>query len=142
MQGHAGWSTTRHAPKVDWMAGTKGSDRTMRRECPFAQRVWIALLEKGMKFDKQEVDLREDDGGLEGLQSPCPGSSSACSRHKAHHLHATSPVHLQATSVQAQVKMRRCISFISFEQAPSSSSHLPVPHGKRSVPPGNYRSRL
>ena len=50
-----------------------GSGRTMRRECPFAQRVWIALLEKGIKFDKQEVDLREDDGGL---QSPCPEPSA------------------------------------------------------------------
>ncbi len=139
MQGHAWWST-RHAPNVNQMAGTKDSDRTMRRECPFAQRVWIALLEKGMKFDKQEVDLREDNGGLEGLASPCPGSSSACSQHRVHYLHATSPVHLHATSVQAQLKFTRCISFIPLQQAAACTSQSLVARGD--FHQGNYRSRL
>lgn len=31
-------------------------------ECPFAQRVWITLLEKGYSFDKHDVDLRDETG--------------------------------------------------------------------------------
>lgn len=31
-------------------------------ECPFAQRVWITLLEKGLPFDKHEVNLRDENG--------------------------------------------------------------------------------
>lgn len=31
-------------------------------ECPFAQRVWIALLAKGVPFDKHEIDLRDSSG--------------------------------------------------------------------------------
>jgi glutathione S-transferase len=31
-------------------------------ECPFAQRVWIGLLEKNLEFDKHEINLRDEEG--------------------------------------------------------------------------------
>ncbi len=39
-------------------------------ECPFAQRTWITLLEKGIEFERRDVALRKPDGEYVGDDKP------------------------------------------------------------------------